>query len=395
MNTGKPLRIIVFSPYCLLRPTTNRIFDMRLCDSFAGHGVPVTIVYPYAYMKGNIHSRNIPVSYGLQYRVKTRMLYTPLRETSSKYAFLFWMMLAFSWSTLRIFISSLFSRKRTILFSRDPKLLVPALYFKKIFGRLFRVKVIFMAAEVKSNNLYRKVIRETDGIFAGVSTTRDAIREIATVPEEKFILSLAPVPVYKNDPTKTEARKIIDYKSDKPLVVYTGKLGLDVLEVIYIFETAGLLPEYNFLFTGGRPQVVDAVKKYCEERGVSNVIFTGFFDDSTFVRNFQIAADVLVSYYTSKDHMIEFNYPQKVNEYLSTRNPVVTPDFPATRDVLNESNVIFVEPDQPASLAKGIRKAVEEKEYAKKIANQAMEDVKQLTFESRTRELLDFVSKLK
>ena len=131
------------------------------------------------------------------------------------------------------------------------------------------------------------------------------------------------------------------------------------------------------------------------EKGVNNVIFTGFFDDSTFVRNFQIASDVLVSYYTSKDHMIEFNYPQKVNEYLSTGNPVVTPDFPATRDVLNESNVIFVAPDQPAALAKGIRKAVEEKEYAKKIANQAMEDVKHLTFESRTRELLDFVSKLK
>ncbi|HRH66899.1 MAG TPA: hypothetical protein PLU53_11420, partial [Bacteroidia bacterium] len=272
MITPKPLRIVVFSPYCLLRPTTNRIFDMRLCDSFAGHGVPVTIVYPFTYMKGNISPDNIPKSYGLQHPVRTRILFTPLRETSTKYVFLFWMMLAFTFSTLRLFISSLFSRHQTVLFSRDPKLLVPALRLKKIFGKLFRVKVIFMAAEVKSTRLYKKVVKGSDGVFAGVSTTREAIRKIADVPEEKFILSLAPVPVYKNDPGKEDARRIIDYRGSAPLIVYTGKLGLDVLELIYIFEAARLLPEYQFLFTGGRPQVVNEVKKYCDKKGIRNVI---------------------------------------------------------------------------------------------------------------------------
>lgn len=368
---------------------------MRLCDSFAGHGVPVTIVYPYAYMSVNISSRDIPKSYGLEHSVNTRVLFTPLREKSSKYTFLFWMMIGFSFSTLRLFVSSLFSQKQTVLFSRDPKLLVPALWLKRIFGKLFRAKIIFMAAEVKDTALYRKVVEESDAVFAGVSTTRDAIRKIANVPEEKFILSLAPVPVYKNDISKSEARKIISYDSDQPLIVYTGKLGLDVLEVKYIFDAALLLPDYQFLFTGGRPKVVDEVKKYCEGKGIRNVIFTGFFDDSTFVRNYQLAADVLVSYYTSNDHMIEFNYPQKVNEYLSTRNPVVTPDFPATRDVLNERNVIFVEPDNPVSLAAGLRKAVEDKAKAKTIAEQAWKDVQNLSFESRTRELLLFIQSLK
>lgn len=43
------LRIIVLSPYCLLRPTTNRIYDMRMSDALAGHGAEVEIVYPYIY----------------------------------------------------------------------------------------------------------------------------------------------------------------------------------------------------------------------------------------------------------------------------------------------------------------------------------------------------------
>lgn len=393
MTSASTFRIVVFSPYCLLRPTTNRIFDMRLCDSFAGHGVDVTIVYPYTYLKENISKKDIPASYGLENTVTTRMLYTPLRERSSKWEFVFWLTVGFALSSVRLFLSGLISKKEMVLFSRDPKLLVPALCLKKLLGKFFRVKIIFMAAEVKSTNLFRWVLRHVDGVFAGVSTTRDAIRKLVDLPDDRFVLSLAPVPVYKNDPSKSEARRRINYTSTKPLVVYTGKLGLDVHEVLYLFEAAALLPDYQFLFTGGRPSVVKTIREFCARKGLENIIFTGFFDDSTFVRNYQLAADVLVSYYTAKDHMVEFNYPQKVNEYLSTRNPVVTPDFPATRDVLNAGNVIFVDPDQPASLAQGIRKAVEDKENSKRIAEQAWQDVQHLTFASRTKALLDYLSK--
>ena len=126
----------------------------------------------------------------------------------------------------------------------------------------------------------------------------------------------------------------------------------------------------------------------------SATIFTGFFNDSTYVRYYQLAADVLVSYYTSKDHLVEFNYPQKVNEYMTTGNVVVTPDFPATRDVLNERNVIFVKPDDPQALADGLRRAVEDPEHSRRLAIQAKEDLKALTFERRTAEFLSFAERL-
>ena len=127
-----------------------------------------------------------------------------------------------------------------------------------------------------------------------------------------------------------------------------------------------------------------SVKKYCESKGVRNVRFTGFMNDSTYVRYYQLAADVLVSYYTAKDHPVEFNYPQKVNEYLTTGNPVVTPDFPATRDVLNKNNVIFVQPDNPADLARGIKLAVQDKELVERITRQASMDIRELSFNHRT-----------
>jgi glycosyltransferase involved in cell wall biosynthesis len=394
MNSDKP-DIYIFSPFCLLRPSTNRIFDMRLADSFAGHGCRVTVIFPYTWMKENISSKEIPRSYGLVNRVNTRMQYIPLFEKSAGWYRVIFMLSASKISTLRIYFRQIFGTRQAVIFSRDAKSLLMPILFRRIFGKkILRTKIIFMAAEVKNTRIYKWVINNADGIFAGVSATRDAIASIANVSPAKFILALAPVPVYKNEISRAEARKQIGYSEPKPLIVYTGKLGLDVQEVIYLFETAALLSEYNFLFTGGRASTIETVKKYCEKKQITNCIFTGFLNDSTAIRKYQLAADVLVSYYTSKDHMIEFNYPQKINEYMSTGNPIVTPDFPATRDVLNDRNVYFVKADDPSSLATGIKKLIEDPDAASRLALQAREDVREITFESRTAELLKFINTL-
>ena len=393
-KSAKGLAVYVYSPFCLLRPTTNRIFDMRLCDSLAGNQTNVTIIYPYTYMKDNISQKEIPASYGVKNNVTTRMLLTPLKEHTPKLYRFVMMMSGFTFATIRIAIERIFSSREAVIMSRDAKSLIPAILLRKLAGRLLKLKIVFLAAEVKDKPIYKWVVRNSDGVFAGVSTTRDAIMKVAKVPKEKFMLSLAPVPVYTNDCTKHEAKIKIGYTENKPLIVYTGKLGIEVLELRYILKAAKLLPDYNFLFTGGRKSAVDTVKNYCKELGVSNAIFTGFFNDSTVVRNYQLAGDVLLSYYTSHDHMVEFNYPQKINEYMSTGNPIVTPDFPATQDVLNSKNVYFVAPDNEKELANGIKFLIEHPEVGAKLATQALEDIKGLTFDSKTKELLEFIGKL-
>lgn len=390
----QPFRIYVFSPYCLLRPTTNRIYDMRLCDGFSGHGNHVTIVYPYTYMKGNIRSGEIPAAYDLQHTVHRRLLLTPLPENSPKLWRFSVLLVAFAVSSFRIALEGIFLRRRILVVSRDAKALLPAIFFRKLLPGLFPAKVIYVASEVKKNRIYKWVVKHADGVMAGVTSTREAIRKIVPLAPERFMLSLAPVPVSSVQCSKSAARQEIGYRDTAPLVVYTGKLGMDVHELRYIFQAAKLLPDYHFLFTGGRPSAVDAVRKYCLENRIENVAFTGFINDSGYIRYYQLAADVLVSYYTSKDHLVEFNYPQKVNEYMTTGNVVVTPDFPATRDVLNENNVIFVKPDCPEDLARGIKLAVDDPELSDRLAKQALLDMQELTFEKRTFEFLEFADRL-
>lgn len=387
------LRIFVLSPYCLLRPTTNRIYDMRMSDALAGHQAAVEIIYPYTYMRDNIRKSEIPRMYGMRHTVRTRMQFTPLLENSPKWWRIGWVMCAFTVSALRIRFSQCFTRRDTLVLSRDPNILLPLLLLMKVLGGRPRIRTVFLLAEMKDRWLYKWVASHSDFLLAGVSATRDEVRRLLNVSEDRFMLALAPVPAYPDDCSKVQAREAIGYKETTPLVVYTGKLGLDIREVQYILEAASLQPSYNFLFTGGRASTVSAIRAWCEARDIRNVILTGFLNDSTAIRNYQLAADVLVSYYSAHDHMVDFNYPQKINEYLSTGNPVVTPDFPATRDVVNKTNAIFVAPDDSKALLAGIRKAIEDPVLAAAVAAQAKKDVAALSFDERTRAWLDFVLK--
>ncbi|MFM9052858.1 MAG: glycosyltransferase, partial [Bacteroidota bacterium] len=342
------------------------------------------------YMRDNIHRSSIPHAYGMRNTVKRRMLLTPLTENSPKLWRFLILLLEFTWAVISVALTGILTRRRTLIVSRDAKALLPAIIVRKLLAWIFSAKVIYIASEVKDAPIFKWVVKNSDGVMAGVTTTRKRIQELVKLPDSRFMLSLAPVPEPVVQCSKEEARKTIGYSEKQPLVVYTGKLGMDVHELMYIFEAAALLPDYKFLFTGGRASAVAAVRKHCADAGIENVMFTGFMNDSTQVRYYQLAADVLVSYYTAKDHLVEFNYPQKVNEYLTTGNPVVTPDFPATRDVLNDTNVIFVRPDDPMDLARGIRLAVVDDRLAANITRQAKEDMKELTFEKRTAEFLRF-----
>ena len=79
---------------------------------------------------------------------------------------------------------------------------------------------------------------------------------------------------------------------------------------------------------------------------------------------------------------------------MAARRPIVTPDYPATRDILNESNAIFVKPENSASLAAGIKRAVGNSAEAEHVAEQAYQDVQEITFKKRTRVLINFLKAL-
>jgi len=369
---------------------------MRMCDAIQGAGTPVTLVYPYIYQKENLRENQLFKAYNTRNRFGLRMLYTPLTIKTPSLLRNIILVFAFFIATLRILFSNAARLQSTLIISRDVLPLVPVIILKKIFGRLLPVKVVIQLHELKSKPLHRWVYRHCSGLMPNVPLAKNILVEKENISPEKIIVMNAPMVDFSTtDCTKEEARKKINYSGPQPLVVYTGKLGSDVAEVEYILEAAQLLPHYTFMLTGGKQKAVDHFLKLCKERNLKNVILTGFLSDVYSVRYYQLAADVLVSYYNTRDHMVDFNYPQKVQEYISTGNPVVTPDFKATREVINDGNAFIVGPDNASALAEGITLAVENKPLAKTKAAAAREASRSLTFDARMKEFMDFFNGLK
>lgn len=388
-------RIYFFTPFCILRNSTNRIFDMRMCDAFAGAGTKTTMIFPYFYMKENLKRDDIFKSYDCKNTFGLRIQWTPLTSKTPDLLRTLILLIAFSISTLRLIIGNTGRLRNVVVISREVIPLIPIIVIKKIFGRLIPVKIVIQLHELKKSRLHRWAYRQCTGLMPNVPIARTILHERDSIPNEKMLIMNAPmVDFLPTDCSKQQAREKIGYKANAPLVVYTGKVGKGIAELDYILEAAAMLPQYHFIFTGGKEHVVKFFREYCEGRKINNTTFTGFFNEVSMVRYYQLAADVLVSYYNTGDHLVDFNYPQKIQEYLSTGNAIVTPDFSATREVINEGNSFIVEPDDPKALANGISDAIENKELAKTKGAAAILSSKKITYDSKVAEFLDFFKKL-
>ena len=388
------MKAFFFSPNCLLRPTTNRIFDVRVCDNLAKAHVEVELIAPHRRLPYNIARSELRSHYGVTSDLNITIQPTPLIGAKvPAIVEILVLLVANLLSTIRIAIAHRRDLAEAIILTRSPMLLVQPILIARLIPSRSRYRTFLFLHEVKQSPLHKWIYQRADGLIAISLESKSAVENLGVSPERSFAL-LSPIPDSLLDDAfdREEVRGGLGLNhDDRPLVVYTGKLYPAQREIEFILEAAVSLPNCRFLFTGGKDSAVSFYKARCQELGIANAIFTGFIDDSTRIKDYQRAADVLVSYYTSDDHMLAFNFPQKIAEYMCSGAPIVTPDHPATRGVLNKTNAIFVDAENTDSLAEGIRLAVENKELARATAEKAVKDARRFTYTERTRLLVEFV----
>ncbi len=392
MRKCTDIKIFYFTLYDILRIQTNQIGDVRLCEGFAENGCDVELIVPYVIRKDNLSKDEVLNYYHVSKPFKIRYLKTRFRDsTTMKLRVVIILPLI----TLKAISAVIKNRKRNtmvIFMSRNQKLLIPIMMLKKVFRLGRRFLTISWVHEVLPKRLTAWAYRNSDGVVGTNSAINEDLNHMIKIPAGKMAVSMNPITEtqLKNTVDKHTAREKIGYNDKTPLIVYTGKLLKSQKEIEFILGAAKLLPGYNFLFTGGRPGVIEFYKEYCRENRLSNCIFTGYIPDYSQIRYYQFAADVLVSYYTLDEHLVRYNLPNKICEYMLTGNPIITPNFPALRDTLNEENAVFVEPENAHALAAKITEVLENKAKFKKIAEQAFNDVKEFTFKKRMKILVDF-----
>jgi glycosyltransferase involved in cell wall biosynthesis len=80
--------------------------------------------------------------------------------------------------------------------------------------------------------------------------------------------------------------------------------------------------------------------------------------------------------------------PLKAFEALAAGRPIVATDLPSSREVLrHEGNALLVPPSDPGALAAALRRLLENRPLAERIARQAWDDAPQWSWDSRAAKL--------
>ena len=172
-------------------------------------------------------------------------------------------------------------------------------------------------------------------------------------------------------------------------VVYAGHLyawkGVDVL-----LDALGQLGGIRGVIVGGYEKEPDLarLRERAARFGISDrVTFTGLVPPSA-VAAYLRAARMLVLPNPASAISTRFTSPLKLFEYMAAGRPIVASDLPSIREVLrHEENALLVEPGNPTALAAGVRRLLEDRALADRLARAAMTDVQDYSWDRRAERL--------
>jgi glycosyltransferase involved in cell wall biosynthesis len=176
--------------------------------------------------------------------------------------------------------------------------------------------------------------------------------------------------------------------ADAPVVGYAGHLypwkGVDVL-----VGALAHLPGVGALVVGGLQVEPDLarVRALADQVAPGRVRFTGQVDPPR-VPGWLREADVLVLPNTPTRISAAYTSPLKLFEYMASGRPIVASDLPSLREILRpDANAVLVAPGDPEALARGIRRVLDDADFAATLARQAHQDLREYTWDKRAERL--------
>jgi glycosyltransferase involved in cell wall biosynthesis len=154
-------------------------------------------------------------------------------------------------------------------------------------------------------------------------------------------------------------------------------------------------PDLRVRLVGGEPEPRARIEALARSLGVADrVRFVGEVPPSK-RWGYLAEASVCVLPLTRSAFGTSFTSPLKLFEYMAAARPIVASDLPALREVLRDGeNALLVPPEDPAALARAIRRLAEDQPLAERLAAQAARDVRAYTWEARGRRIVDFLGTL-
>jgi glycosyltransferase involved in cell wall biosynthesis len=228
-----------------------------------------------------------------------------------------------------------------------------------------------------------------------IITITEALKQevvAAGVAEAKVFIVRDAVDVEKftRTPPQAECRARLSLPPKQPLVVYTGHLydwkGADVLA-----QAVPLLPPGVAVYlVGGTQEDIDRFKK----KFAFPALHLAGWQPPDLIPLWQKAADVLVLPNSAREKISAlYTSPLKLFEYLASGTPIVASDLPSLREVVDESMVYFVPPDNPAQLVEGLIRALSSAPEDGTVGQKNLMVAKEFSWQARAEHIIRVIQK--
>jgi glycosyltransferase involved in cell wall biosynthesis len=394
------LQFMYFAPSDLFIPRVDRQCIMRFCEAVAELGVGVEVVSLDVKLDFNepTRSRAFFDVYSIRTPFTITVLPSRVRQSSDS-ASPAWRTLVYAAHAFRRLLRDrrALTCDCTFLYFKNYLLGVPLLVARKLLGN--RVLLLFEIHVPPKSRWARAILRRCDGVIpVSRILAEELVEHLGLDPSRILVAHMGVNLSYVESVrlSKEAARQRLGLPLERKLAIYTGKVHAESREIDFFIRAAGLLAdEADMVIVGGREDHVQLLQERVRRERLENVHFPGFVAPGD-IFHWQMAADVLVTYYSSDISLNKYRAsPGKLFEYMASGRPIVTADYPALHEALSPGAALFIERDSPDALASGIRTILGDIELGIRLADQAYADVKEFTWERRARRVLDFARELR
>lgn len=197
---------------------------------------------------------------------------------------------------------------------------------------------------------------------------------------------------FVNLPMPRSARQRLGFP-DRLTVGYTGHFyagrGMNLM-----LELAHRLPNVQFLWVGGNSEDVAYWQTTLANQGISNVILTGYVENSH-LPQYQAAADVLIMPYENTitgsggGNSAAYCSPMKMFEYMACGRAIVSSDLPVIGEILNKENAVLCHPEDTDAWSQALVSLLADPGKREALSHQALADVQQYTWLARAQQALE------
>lgn len=299
--------------------------------------------------------------------------YKVLSKFLGIYFFFFWMPIYFILNKLH--------SEPIILYFKDTRLAAFAVFWKHFFKK---TKVVIESHIPFPSRLQSYAFSRADRVVTITQSMVDILKDEYKVPENKTVLVADGIDLEQFDLkiSQKDARIKLGLPLNKEIILYSGSVGFYGWkgEDVFIDAAKYFNDEYIFVVLGGSKE--DA-EKATGGNISENVMCVGRKPHSL-VPLYLKASDILVLPNKSGNKWSdELTSPLKLFEYMASGVPVVASDLKSIREVLNTSNSLLIEPNDPIALSDGIKMIISDRVLSSNIAQKARKDVEKYQWKDR------------